>query len=97
MYRFNFWLTGYGFELVSVIVIDEFEEGFFAAFCCCSSVNTNTITEFFKCQKENVSVGSTKTFMSDDTPIFYRAIWLFNGHGIMENIFGVADKWLLCA
>ncbi|KFM74894.1 hypothetical protein X975_12859, partial [Stegodyphus mimosarum] len=84
----TFGLTGYGFELVSIIVIDKFEEGFPAAFCCCSSVNINTMTEFFKCLKQKVSIISTKTFMSDDTPIFYKA-W--------EKIFGIADKRLLCA
>lgn len=40
-------LTGYDFELVTLMVLDEFEEGFPVAFCLTSTVSFQTMKVFF--------------------------------------------------
>ena len=83
-------ISGYDFELVTVLIIDKHEEGISVAFCITSSVNTQTLTYFFKCIKSAISARniSPQIFMSDDAVMFNNA-WI--------DIFGPCSKCLLCA
>lgn len=63
--------TGYDFELVTIMVIDEFEEGFPVAFCLTSTVSFKTMSYFFKMVKLHTELhAKTEVFMSDDAPFF---------------------------
>ncbi|XP_035225897.1 uncharacterized protein LOC118198347 isoform X4 [Stegodyphus dumicola] len=81
-------LKNYNFELVTLLVIDEFEEGFPVVFCFTSSVNFETMSFFLKIVHSEVGDINCKIFMSDDAPVFYNA-W--------ESVFGAAMCRLLCA
>ncbi|GBN54138.1 hypothetical protein AVEN_263881-1 [Araneus ventricosus] len=64
-------ISNYNFELVTVLVIDEYEEGIPVAFCISSSVNTVILTLFFQCIKNTLSSSiNSKIFMSDDAVMF---------------------------
>ncbi|XP_055935218.1 uncharacterized protein LOC129965398 [Argiope bruennichi] len=82
-------ISNYNFELVTVLVIDEYEEGIPVAFCISSSVNTVILTHFFQCIKTTMSTSIIpKIFMSDDAVMFKNA-WV--------SVFGPCDHYLLCA
>ena len=48
-------VSGYEFELVTLMVIDDFEEGVPVAFCITSSVGTNVPIHFFQNVKPALS------------------------------------------
>lgn len=81
-------MTGYGFELTTLLVVDEYEEGIPVAFFCSSSVNSDNLKVFFNCVKEAVGEVKPRSFMSDDAPAFYNA-WV--------AVMGSVDKRLLCS
>ena len=66
-------MTGYGFELTTLMVVDEHEEGLPVAFCCSSKVNTAIMDEFFQGVKMAVGETKAKYFISDDADLFYQA------------------------
>lgn len=80
-------ISSYGFELVTILVIDKFDEGIPVAFCITSTVNKRNLIEFFKCIK-NIQLVRPKVFMSDDASMFYSA-W--------EDVFGDCPYPLLCS
>lgn len=73
-------LNGYDFELTTVMVVDEFGEGFPIAFMFTNRKDTFVHTFFFKRIKEEVGGIETKTFMSDITSVFYSAWISTMGH-----------------
>lgn len=82
-------ISGYQFELVTILTIDEFEEGIPVAFCIMSTVDTKMLTHFFNCVKAALSRNlNPRIFMSDDAVMFQNA-WV--------NVFGPCSQYLLCA
>lgn len=68
-------ISKHGFELTTLLVIDEFEEGIPVAFCVSSSVNFVILKEFFNCIKSVVSSIKPNIFMTDDAIMFKNA-WI---------------------
>ena len=69
-------LNGYDFELTTLMVVDEYGEGFPAACMFCNRQDTFVYKIFFKKLKDKLSHKITpKTFMSDITETFYQA-WI---------------------
>lgn len=54
--------TGYDFELVTMMVIDEFEEGFPVAFCLTSTMSFKTM-KFFLTILKNISQTHRQMFL----------------------------------
>lgn len=82
-------ISNYGFELVTLLVIDQYEEGIPVAFCITSTVDTVVLTHFFQCVQNALSSDiRPEIFMSDDAPMFRNA-WI--------NVFGPCAHYLLCA
>ncbi|XP_035231082.1 uncharacterized protein LOC118202963 [Stegodyphus dumicola] len=79
-------ISAYGFELVTLLVVDKYEEGIPVAFLISSTVSEKILVNFFNCIKKIIDI-KPKVFMSDDAPMFYNA-W--------EHTFGSCQK-LLCA
>jgi len=80
-------MTGHDFELTSVLVIDEFEEGFPSVFLLSSCTDARTLAVCLQRLKEVVGSFRPLVFMSDDAPAFYNA-W--------SSVMGPVDKCLLC-
>ncbi|KAF8785630.1 hypothetical protein HNY73_011145 [Argiope bruennichi] len=82
-------ISNYNFELVTMLVIDEYEEGIPVAFCISSSVSTVIFTHFFKCIKTTMSSSIIpKFFMSDDAVMFKNAMCLIHVP-IIYNVLGM--------
>ena len=79
----------YKFHLTSVVVVDEFDRGFPAAFCISNKISEKHIVTFFEALKDKLHVSSfkAKVFMSDDYPAYYNA-WV--------KVMGEVEKQLLC-
>ncbi|XP_035229241.1 uncharacterized protein LOC118201282 [Stegodyphus dumicola] len=65
--------NAYDFQLSTVLVIDEFNSGFPAAFCLSNRVNLGSMQKFFQCIRDKVGLLSVNCFMSDDAPVYYTA------------------------
>ncbi|XP_035224085.1 uncharacterized protein LOC118196736 [Stegodyphus dumicola] len=79
----------YKFNLITLLVVDEYDEGFPVAFCICNREDKSVLKIFFSLIKGKILENFTpKIFMSDDAPAFYNA-WV--------DIFGAGPKKLLCA
>lgn len=81
-------VTGHDFLLTTIMVVDEFGEGFPVAFLLSTRTNVATLTKFFACVKDAVGLISCSVFMSDDDPAFYTA-WC--------SVMGHAERRLLCS
>lgn len=68
-------LNGYDFELTTIMVVDNFGEGFPCACMITNRKDTLVFQLFFDCIKAKLGIISAKTFMSDITNVFYNA-WL---------------------
>ncbi|KAJ8929042.1 hypothetical protein NQ314_018311 [Rhamnusium bicolor] len=80
-------LNGYDFELTTVMIIDEFGEGFPGA--CMFTNRKDTLHEFFFEQIQlKTGIIFTNTFMSDITSVFYNA-W--------EKVMAPAKNQLFCS
>lgn len=66
-------LNRYDFELTTLMVTDEFNEGFPVAFLFSNRKDTYIFNLFFENIKSKVGVIQPITFMSDITPVFYTA------------------------
>ncbi|KAF4531413.1 hypothetical protein B566_EDAN009655 [Ephemera danica] len=64
---------GYGFELTTIMSIDELGNGFPVAQMISSSVNTDTLTIFFQCLRNKHGKIQCSVFMSDDFNAFSNA------------------------
>lgn len=79
----------YGFILITLFVIDDYDEGIPVAFCLCNKEDGSCLKVFFSVLKENLEFDvNPKVFKSDDTPAFYNA-W--------EYVLGAVEYKLLCA
>ena len=65
--------NGYDFTLITVVVIDEFGEGFPAAWCISNIEGQFLLTNFFRALKSRVRSVSPTWFMSDLAEQFYNA------------------------
>lgn len=80
--------NNYEFELTTIMVIDEFGQGFPAAFMFSNKKNTNIYKLFFKSIHKKVGNINAKVFMSDITDTFYNA-W--------QQVMGNVRYRLLCS
>lgn len=63
----------YNFNLTTIVVIDEFGEGYPAAFCISTKIDEVHMTVFFSKIKEVVGCLAPNVFMTDDAPAFWNA------------------------
>lgn len=80
--------TEYDLLLTTLVVVDEYGNGFPCCFCFTKKKDTKTWITFFTKVKERTGNINTKVFMSDDDPAFYNA-WC--------NVMGNAEHKLLCS
>lgn len=66
-------MNAYGFQLTTVMVLDDMRQGFPCAFFLCNRSDTKAIEEFFKAIKDRIGIVSSKVFMSDMDDTFYNA------------------------
>ena len=79
--------NAYNFSLTTVLVVDEFGEGYPVSWCLSNKTDTTLLTCFFKAIKEKVGIILPKWLMTDDAEQFYNA-WI--------NAFGGNPHKLLC-
>ncbi|XP_029348723.1 uncharacterized protein LOC103311925 [Acyrthosiphon pisum] len=65
----------YNFNLTTIVVIDEFGEGYPAAFCISTKIDEVHMKVFFSKIKEVMGCFTPNVFMSDDVPAFWNA-WI---------------------
>jgi hypothetical protein len=80
--------NAYGFEMTTLITIDDQHQGFPTVFFFHSSKSEAMYEIFFRKLKDRVGQIQCKVSMSDDEPAFYNA-W--------ESVNGAAENKLLCA
>ncbi|CAG9817796.1 unnamed protein product [Phaedon cochleariae] len=80
-------LNAYGFQLYTIMVVDDFGRGVPVSFCFSNRSDTKLFEVYFNCIKDRVGIINTKVFMSDDAPAFYNA-WC--------SVMGPAMHQLLC-
>ncbi|KAE9523139.1 hypothetical protein AGLY_016453 [Aphis glycines] len=80
----------YSFNLTTIIVNDEFGEGYPTAFCISLKINKVHMTVFFSKIKEVTGSFTPNVFMSDDAPAFWNA-WIKIMSPIPE--FHILCKW----
>lgn len=80
--------NSYDFSLISVIVIDEFGEGYPVSWCLSNRTDLSLVVKFFKAIKERNGPIMPKWIMSDDADQFYSA-WV--------GVFGIGPQKLLCS
>lgn len=80
-------LNGYSFQLYTIVVVDEYGNGYPVAFCFSNRSDTDTYKHYFQCIKNTIDTINSFIFMSDDELAFYNA-WC--------SIMGCAVKQLLC-
>ncbi|KAJ8956144.1 hypothetical protein NQ314_006770, partial [Rhamnusium bicolor] len=68
-------MNSYGFEIVTLMVIDEMRQGFPCAFLICNRTDQETISIFYEHIKKYTSSLKPNVFMSDMADSFYNA-WL---------------------
>lgn len=81
--------NGYDFLLTTLLVIDEYGEGFPAAWCISNHEDFTTMCTFFREIKKSTGTIKASWFMSDVAPQFYNA-WV----GVMDDC--PRPKKLLC-
>uniref|UniRef100_A0A6P7H660 Uncharacterized protein LOC114347558 n=1 Tax=Diabrotica virgifera virgifera TaxID=50390 RepID=A0A6P7H660_DIAVI len=81
-------LNPYNFELTTILVTDEFNNGFPVAFMFTNRKDTSVYELFFIKVKEIAGIVNAKVFMSDITNTFYNA-WC--------HVMSPAEKRLFCA
>lgn len=77
----------YDLHLTTIVVVDEFGNGFPCAFCISRKKDTDTWKLFFDKLKDKIGTITPEVFMSDDDLSFYNA-W--------KDIMGFVDHRLLC-
>ncbi|GFQ80780.1 uncharacterized protein TNCT_333491 [Trichonephila clavata] len=80
--------NSYNFKLITVLVVDDFGEGFPVAWCISNREDFTALRKFFLLLKNNTETSITfNFFMSDDAPAFYNS-W--------SDVFDFPGKKLLC-
>lgn len=80
--------NAYGFQLTTIMVLDDTRKGFAVAYMIASRTDTETSSLFFSLIKERTGNVTPKAFMTDDFPAFYNA-W--------EEVMGSPCNRLLCS
>lgn len=83
-------LNTYGYQFVSIVMINDFNNGIPVEFCFTKKIDLTPIMLFYSKIKEAIGLDyntEVKVFISDDAPQFYDA-WMF--------IFGRVEHTLLC-
>jgi len=80
----------YNFNLTTIVVIDEFGEGYPAAFCISTKIDEVHMTVFFSKIKEAIGCLAPNVFMSDDAAAFWNA-WIKTMYPIPK--FHLLCKW----
>lgn len=80
--------NGYDFSLITVIVVDEFGEGYPVAWCLSNRTDLTLLINFFQAMKKRVGNIVPKWVMTDDAEQFYSA-WI--------GVFGNGPHELLCS
>ena len=79
--------NGYDFSLITVLVTDEFGEGYPVAWCLSNRTDLTLLLSFFKSIKNRIGVIIPKWIMTDDADQYYSA-WV--------GVFGLGPQKLLC-
>ena len=79
--------NGYDFSLITIIVIDEFGEGYPVAWCISNRTDLSLLLHFYSAIKNKVGCINPKWLMTDDSEQFYTA-WY--------STFECAPQKLLC-
>lgn len=67
-------MNAYGFELITLLVLDDIREGFPCAFCISNRTDEVTMKFFFSCIREKLGGNlHADVFMSDMAQSFYNA------------------------
>ena len=80
-------INAYDFSLTTIVVVDEFGEGYPVAWCLSNNTDTTVLTCFLKSILEKTGTIVPKWLMTDDAEQFYNA-WI--------NTFGGNRHKLLC-
>ena len=80
--------NAYDFELITVLVVDEYGEGFPVAWCISNRQDHLLLANFFTHLKANVGEITPAWLMTDDAEQFYTS-WI--------SVFGVGPRKLLCS
>ncbi|GBN01390.1 hypothetical protein AVEN_110443-1 [Araneus ventricosus] len=81
--------NAYNFKLITVLIVDDFGEGFPAAWCLSNREDYSALKKFFDLIDRNLGEKlNPQFFMSDDAPAFYNA-W--------TDVFESSPHKLLCA
>ena len=81
-------MTAYDFQLVTVLVTDDYNEGIPVAWLISNKEATDALKIFFSSLRERCGEVQTETFMSDDTDAYYNT-WV--------STFSRPDRKLLCS
>jgi len=65
-------------QLYSLVVVDEYGNGFPVAFCFSNKCDTATYKHYFQCIKNTIGIINPSIFMSENEPAFYNA-WNCDG------------------
>lgn len=79
--------NGYDFTLITVMIVDEYGEGFPVAWCLSNREDQLLLLNFFDALKKRVGIVSPTWFMSDLAEQFYNA-WV--------GVFGINPQKLVC-
>ena len=79
--------NSYNFSLVTLVVVDEFGEGYPVGWCLSNREDKYVLHNFFTAVKKRVSSITPQWFMSDDAEQFYNAL---------RSVFGEVNNKLLC-
>jgi len=80
-------LNSYNFQLYSLVIVDEYGNGFPVAFCFSNKSDTATYKHYFQCIKNTIGIVNPSIFMSDDEPAFYNAWNCVMGHDKKTIVF----------
>ena len=79
--------TGYDFQLISIVVVDELGEGYPTVWCLSNREDQIVLTHFLTSLHSKSGTISPSWFMSDDADQFY---------GAWTAVFGIGPQKLLC-
>ncbi|GFQ98866.1 uncharacterized protein TNCT_735211, partial [Trichonephila clavata] len=83
---FTHGINAYGFDLATLLVLDDKREGFSAAFILSNRQDSTALKLAFAAIKKHACI-APKVLMTDDTESFFNA-W--------KTVFGIPEKRLLC-
>ena len=79
--------NAYQFLLISVMVVDDYDEGKLVAWAIRSKEDTSTLVQYLMAVKEQVGTIEPTVFMSDDADAFYNAWQIVFGGGARRLLY----------